>query len=81
MLKKCCDRAVGGCEKVLILPGITMSPGEAFQSKKQQNLGISQNRGGGGHHHFGLIPKFRCFFDWKASPDLYMQYLLYLLSF
>ena len=21
----------------------------------------------GGHHHFGLIPKFRCFFDWKAS--------------
>ena len=23
--------------------------------------------GGGGYHHFGLIPKFRCFFDWKAS--------------
>ena len=24
-------------------------------------------RGGGGHPPFGLIPKFRCFFDWKAS--------------
>ena len=23
--------------------------------------------GGGGHHPFGLIPKFHCFFDWKAS--------------
>ena len=22
---------------------------------------------GGGHVHFGLIPKFLCFFDWKAS--------------
>ena len=22
--------------------------------------------GGGAHNHFGLIPKFRCFFDWKA---------------
>ena len=20
-----------------------------------------------GHHHLGLIPKFRCFFKWKAS--------------
>ena len=23
--------------------------------------------GGGGHRHLGLIPKFRCFFEWKAS--------------
>ena len=27
-----------------------------------------------GHHHFGLIPKFCCFFVWKAS----LRKLLYL---
>ena len=32
---------------------------EAFQSKKQQNLGISRKN--------QKSPKFRCFFDWKAS--------------
>ena len=34
--------------------------------------------GGGVHVHFGLIPKFGCFFDWKASLRGITCYILIL---
>ena len=45
--------------------------GQPISIKSQVQKSPNPARGGGGggegHHHFGLIPKFRCFFDWKAS--------------
>ena len=40
--------------------------GQPISIKSQVQKSPNPARGGG-HHHLGLIPKFRCFFDWKAS--------------
>ena len=57
--------------------GISWSSSNANTGNKLVHalLGNKRNIGniGGGHHHFGRIPKFRCFFDWKASLIKYRR--------
>ena len=69
-----CYLILGGGQPISKKSQVQKSPksilgggGQPISKKSQVQKSPNPARGGWGHVHFGLIPKFRCFFDWKAS--------------